>query len=66
MKNCKNRRMIPIKETLASLGDLWYNTFSAPVAQWIRASVFGTEGRGFESLPVYQEDIPTMVGIFSL
>ena len=22
----------------------------APVAQWIRASVFGTEGRGFESL----------------
>ena len=26
----------------------------APVAQWIRASVFGTEGRGFESLPVYQ------------
>ena len=26
----------------------------APVAQWIRASVFGTEGRGFESLRVYQ------------
>ena len=26
----------------------------APVAQRIRASVFGTEGRGFESLPVYQ------------
>ena len=25
----------------------------APVAQWIRASVFGTEGRGFESLRVY-------------
>ncbi len=26
---------------------------SAPVAQWIRASVFGTEGRRFESYPVY-------------
>ena len=25
----------------------------APVAQWIRASVFGTEGRRFESYPVY-------------
>lgn len=25
----------------------------APVAQWIRASVFGTEGRGFESPRVY-------------
>ena len=32
---------------------LWYNISNAPVAQWIRASVFGTEGRGFESLPVY-------------
>ena len=28
----------------------------APVAQWIRASVFGTEGRRFESYPVYQND----------
>ena len=27
----------------------------APVAQWIRASVFGTEGRGFESLRVYHQ-----------
>lgn len=26
----------------------------APVAQWIRASVFGTEGRRFESVRVYQ------------
>ena len=26
----------------------------AAVAQWIRASVFGTEGRGFESLQPYQ------------
>lgn len=26
----------------------------APVAQRIRALVFGTRGRGFESLPVYQ------------
>ena len=25
----------------------------APVAQWIRASVFGTEGRRFESVRVY-------------
>lgn len=25
----------------------------APVAQWIRASVFGTEGRTFESYRVY-------------
>ncbi len=29
-------------------------TFHAPVAQWIRASVFGTEGRRFESYRVYQ------------
>ena len=27
----------------------------APVAQWIRASVFGTEGRRFESYPVYHK-----------
>ena len=27
----------------------------APVAQWIRASVFGTEGRRFESYPVYHD-----------
>lgn len=26
----------------------------APIAQWIRASVFGTEGRRFESYWVYQ------------
>ncbi len=32
---------------------LWYNLRDAPVAQWIRASVFGTEGRGFEPLRVY-------------
>ena len=30
----------------------------APVAQWIRASVFGTEGRTFESYRVYQENPP--------
>lgn len=29
----------------------------APVAQWIRASVFGTEGRRFESYPVYHVKI---------
>ena len=33
---------------------LWYNLRDAPVAQRIRASVFGTEGRGFEPLRVYQ------------
>jgi hypothetical protein len=32
---------------------MWWPLY-APVAQRIRASVFGTEGRGFESLPVYQ------------
>ena len=30
-----------------------YYIICAPVAQWIRASVFGTESRGFESLRVY-------------
>lgn len=30
------------------------NLYFAPVAQLDRASVFGTEGQGFESLPVYQ------------
>ena len=29
---------------------------SAPVAQWIRANVFGTLGRGFESLRVYHRE----------
>jgi hypothetical protein len=29
----------------------------APVAQRIRASVFGTEGRGFESLRAYQFEV---------
>lgn len=31
-----------------------YNTFYARVAQWIRASRFGRESRGFESLRGYQ------------
>lgn len=33
---------------------LWYNHPYAPVAQRIRASVFGTEGRRFESVRAYQ------------
>ena len=42
----------------------------APVAQWIRASVFGTEGRGFESLPVYhlihvRTPVPVGTGVFA-
>ena len=36
----------------------WYKSgqhvLRAPVAQWIRASVFGTEGRRFESVRAYQ------------
>lgn len=28
---------------------------NAPVAQWIRASVFGTECRGFESLLAHKD-----------
>ena len=36
----------------------------APVAQWIRASVFGTEGRGFESLRVYHRGVRVSLGLF--
>ena len=36
----------------------------APVAQWIRASVFGTEGRGFESLRVYQKIWKSFIVVF--
>ena len=43
---------------------LWYNSRDAPVAQWIRASVFGTEGRGFEPLRVYQKNKPQRGLIF--
>ena len=39
---------------LACLLRICYNISVAPVAQWIRASVFGTEGRRFESYRVYQ------------
>lgn len=39
----------------------WYKSgqhvLRAPVAQWIRASVFGTEGRRFESVRVYHIDL---------
>ena len=36
----------------------------APVAQWIRASVFGTEGRRFESYPVYHCEIKSSLRYF--
>lgn len=39
-----------------------YNILRAPVAQWIRASVFGTEGRRFESYPVYHVNTPRKWG----
>jgi hypothetical protein len=32
---------------------VWVGTY-APVAQWIRASGYGPEGRGFESLRAYE------------
>ena len=38
----------------------------APVAQWIRASVFGTEGRRFESYPVYQYPMWTIIVVLLL
>lgn len=38
---------------MLSIGALQYIKQFAPVAQWIRASVFGTEGRTFESYRVY-------------
>lgn len=42
---------------------LYYAKY-APVAQWIRASVFGTEGRTFESYRVYHENSQTRVWLF--
>ena len=42
-----------ISRKLAKTNKKWYNQIYASVAQWIRASVFGTEGRRFESYPVY-------------
>ena len=38
----------------------------ASVAQWIRALVFGTRGRGFESLQRYQLDFERDGGRFEL
>ena len=38
----------------------------APVAQWIRASVFGTEGRRFESFRVYQIKKVSLSSLFYL
>ena len=38
----------------------------APVAQWIRASVFGTEGRTFESYRVYQAKKASITSLFCL
>ena len=35
----------------------------APVAQWIRVSVFGTEGRRFESYPVYHRGVRARVSL---
>ena len=42
-------------EETTNLRDFILEYIVAPVAQWIRASVFGTEGRGFESLRVYHK-----------
>ena|GEM_PF-6257910 len=41
---------------LSNRGEICYNGLveCARVAQWIRASVFGTEGRRFESVRGYQ------------
>ena len=45
---------MPRKVTCANtLSVIWYNISSAPVAQWIRALVFGTRCRRFESYRVY-------------
>ena len=40
-------------EPIADRGNGWYTIFRASVAQLDRASVFGTEGWGFESLRAY-------------
>ncbi len=39
--------------------------WNAPVAQLDRASVFGTEGRRFESVRVYHENASQLCGAFS-
>jgi hypothetical protein len=41
----------------------WKVSNYAAVAQRIRASVYGTEGRGFESLQPHHLDIGTDIGI---
>jgi hypothetical protein len=58
----KLRRARRIRQRRISVGRVRIRTLTvkavhAPVAQRIRASVFGTEGRGFESLPVYQAPV---------
>lgn len=39
-------------------------TINAPIAQRIRASVFGTEGRRFEPCWVYHENRKTLMSLF--